>query len=64
MLLENVPDESVVLVPNFDHGYNVAGVQQTTVLHGGRATYTEDHGEALTPEAEYGKRVNAVVVGY
>jgi hypothetical protein len=59
---KNVPDDALVVVPGDDHSYREANVHVTTALVGKRGHITEDYGEKSTPEAEYGKRTNVVVV--
>ena len=64
-LIANLPDDAQVLVPGEDHSYRAASVEATTALREGRGRHsgwTEDHGEELTPEADYGKRMQVVVV--
>ena len=61
-LIADVPDDTPVLTPGADHGYTPGSFQLTTVLQESRRAWCEDHGEALTPEATYGKRITALVV--
>lgn len=64
-LIANLPDDAQVLVPGEDHSYRATRVEATTALREGSGRYggwTEDHGEELTPEADYGKRMQVVVV--
>ena len=61
-LLADVPDGAVLLCPASDHEYQPASVDVTTALHDAEHhCWTEDHGEDVTSEAEYGKRKPAVV---
>lgn len=62
-LIDGYSDDAVVVVPSIDHEYNEANVYQTTALYDERiGVWSEDHGPALTPESEFGKRKNVVVV--
>ena len=60
-LLENVPDNTVVLIPGIDHDYYEASGEFTTALKNNR-TWNEDWGDNNTPEIEYGKRLPAFVI--
>lgn len=62
-LLENAPDDALVMVPADDHGYREANCQLTTGLMESRNQWTEDFGEDTTPESEYGKRLPILLVG-
>ena len=72
-LLENCPDGSPIVIAGEDHSYVEVEVVLTTALleegtfegmrKGYRVHITEDHGEQMTPEAEYGERFNVVLVG-
>ena len=61
-LIANLPDETLVLQPASDHSYRMAGAEITTALQEGRNTWSEDYGEDATPENEYGKRINVLVI--
>lgn len=62
-LLEGYPDDAVLVVPTSDHEYREPAVYHTTALYSEQiGVWTEDHGPALTPESEHGKRKNVVVV--
>lgn len=61
-LLEGASDDTPLVIAGGDHAYFAATAGFTTALYSRRTGYTEDHGEALTPEATYGKRVNVLVV--
>lgn len=54
--------DAVVLTPTHDHGYCEAAVSIGSALEEARGVWTEDHGEEVTPEAQYGRRVPAVIV--
>lgn len=60
-VLRLAPPDAVLLIPGGDHGYTMASASVTTALKSKRE-WTEDHGEELTPEKEYGKRVAVVVI--
>lgn len=59
---QNHDPEAILVIPGSDHSYDEACVSATTALNDGRA-WTEDYGEGVTPEADYGKRRNVIVVG-
>ena len=61
-LLADAPDDAVVMVPAHDHAYRLADVEVTTALQENRYSWTEDHGEEMTPEAEYGRRIPIILV--
>lgn len=61
--LENVPDDTILVVPVGDHGYKEVDAGLTTGLRNHENEWTEDFGEDITPEKEYGKRLMIVVVG-
>lgn len=54
--LENVPDDTILVVPADDHGYREVDIGLTTGLRDHRHEWTQDHGEDITPEKKYGKR--------
>ena len=60
-LIEQLPDNTPILVPAYDHGYREPHAEVTTALRQG-GIWTEDWGEESTPEAEYGKREVVVVI--
>ncbi len=60
-MLTELPDLALVVISNHDHGYREAFAEVTTMMVDGR-DMIEDHGEEYTPEGEYGKRVNCLVV--
>ena len=62
-LIENAPDDAVVVVSGHDHGYRECSCMMTTALKEDRYSWTEDFGEEKTPEAEYGKRLPVLLVG-
>ncbi len=61
-LLQNAPDDALVMVSTNDHGYREAHCEFTTGMMKMRNQWTEDHGEDTTPEAEYGKRLPILLV--
>lgn len=64
-IIDGVSDDTVVIISNGDHGYHYAYAEVSTALEENRSygIFTEDHGEKYTPEAEYGTRVPAVIIG-
>ena len=63
-LIADAPDSMPVLIPASDHAYGPASAERTTALKERGGTWTEDHGEDLTPEKTYGKRTNVLVIKY
>jgi len=61
-LIEKMPDDTPILVPGDDHSYRAATASNCTALLERRNQWTEDYGEEMTPEKEYGKRVKALIV--
>lgn len=62
-LLESCPDEAELVVSGSDHSYKRATAIKTTALFNDKyRQITEDHGEDLTPEKEYGERRVVVLV--
>lgn len=60
-LLEGVDDDAVLVQPDGDHGYRETSIAVGTALQETRTKWTEDHGEAVTPEAQFGKRVQVLI---
>ena len=60
-LIDKLPDNMNIVVPGQDHSYDIADISVISALVC-MGSYTEDHGEKLTPEKEYGKRVDVLVV--
>ncbi len=58
----NHDPNTVLVTPGSDHSYDEACVSVTTALNDGHA-WTEDYGEDQTPESEYGRRRNVIVIG-
>ena len=62
-LIEKLPDETRVLQPASDHSYGpVIGEVGTALLDPESRTWTEDFGEDMTPESEYGKRFDVLIL--
>jgi hypothetical protein len=61
-LLADAPDDAILLVGGDDHSLRECRLVVGTALQEARNQWTEDHGEDVTPEAEYGKRINAIIV--
>lgn len=60
--LENVPDDVPVLTSGRDHSYReVSALVGSALLEDG-GTWTEDYGEEMTPEADFGRRLQAVII--
>ena len=62
-LIQGLADDVPLVRSTSDHGYVVTNVQVATALRDRRGEFTEDHGEEITPEATYGKRMTVVVTG-
>lgn len=62
-IIADLKDDTIVLTSSGDHNYRFGYAEVTTVLteNYSYGEYTEDMGEEYTPEAEYGKRVSAVI---
>lgn len=60
-LIKNLPDTTPILQVSSDHSYTGVSAEVTTALHG-NGFWTEDHGEGVTPEAEYGKRFQILLI--
>lgn len=61
-LIEGVPDNVPLVSSAYDHEYRGANADLRTALKG-KGTLTEDHGEEITPESEWGERVQVLFVG-
>lgn len=61
-IISEAPEDAIVLIGDGDHSYRSADVSVGSALQEDRYSWCEDHGESLTPEADYGKRVHAVIV--
>jgi hypothetical protein len=66
-LIADLPDDTPVLVATRDHEYCSDTIQVGTVLNGTdrykSAFWVEDFGEDQTPEAQWGKRYQALLIG-
>lgn len=60
-LLATVSDDALIVLPSADHTYRKAQAQRTTALVD-PMVISEDLGEDITPEAEYGQRVEVLVI--
>lgn len=62
-LMEGLPDDAPVLTTGSDHSYRAVEAEATTALqdeqHG---DWTEDYGEDVTSEKEFGKRRKVLIV--
>ncbi len=62
-MLAGLSDDATVLVPGSDHSYEEADASFTTALYDRKEKYwCEDYGEETTPEKEYGKRKEVLVI--
>lgn len=60
--IKHAPDNALIVVPSPDHGYRVAKPDVTSALSDNGKNFTEDFGENLTPESEFGKRIPVIVI--
>jgi len=62
-LLEGLPDDAPVIQSASDHSYRrVTFTPHTALYDAATDAWTEDYGEDETPEEEYGKRIEVVIV--
>lgn len=62
-MLESAPEDALVVIPACDHSYREARCQLATgLIDDDTGQWTEDHGEEVTPEAEYGTRLPILLV--
>lgn len=61
-LIEGLSDDAPVIIPGGDHSYRPAHAIKDTALFDPKAGWTEDHGEEMTPEAEFGSRLTVLIV--
>lgn len=55
--------KTVILVPGDDHSYRHCRAVVCTCLYDkSNGRINEDHGEDVTPEANYGKRLPAIII--
>lgn len=62
-VIEGMPAGAKVLAPVADHAYREVRATKSTALRDPDTGWTEDCGEKCTPEAEYGKRHEVLIVG-
>jgi hypothetical protein len=61
-LTADLSDDVRILVPAPDHSYDRAQINVGTALFSDDGEITEDYGEEDTPEAQFGKRHNVLVI--
>lgn len=61
VLLTTAPEDALVIIPSGQHEYKPATAEVTTALYDGQC-FSEDFGEYVTPQSEYGKRINVVLI--
>lgn len=62
-IINGLPDDAQLVVPSSDHSYRFAKAIPSTALYDSELRLlTEDHGEDQTPEADYGKRIQVLVI--
>lgn len=63
-LLQDVPDDTLVVVPASDHSYREVSASVTTAILDARYDHlSEDFGGGYEPEHDDWKRINVVLVG-
>ena len=60
-ILATVPDDTPILMPAPDHSYGETSAEVGTALLD-EGVWTEDYGEETTPESEYGKRLQVIII--
>jgi len=62
-LLEQADDSDLVVVCSRNsHIYSNVYLEYITVLQDKNGVLSEDHGEKLTPQSEYGNRIHAIQI--
>lgn len=62
VLMANVPDEAVIVMPAYDHNYRVPRVFESSALFCSESgIWSQDYGDDVMPEEEFGKRVPVLV---
>lgn len=61
-LIKDVPDNARILGPDSDHNYRLVNVVVGTALANPESGWTEDFGEDITPEADFGARRTVLVI--
>jgi hypothetical protein len=57
----NLPDDTPLLVSGPDHSYeDVKATSTTALLH--KKDWSEDYGEDMSPEKEFGKRKPVIII--
>lgn len=59
---DGVDDEALVVTSSFDHSYRRVTANTGTALMSRSRELSEDFGEDTTPEAEFGKRINVLII--
>jgi len=62
-LIDGLSDDTEILTSGRDHSYREPHIEVISALEERGGTWTEDYGEEVTPEAEYGKRKIVLFVG-
>ena len=61
-ILAELPDNAPVLLSYGDHSYRQPSAFSGTALLDKKHGWSEDCGEQFTPESDYGKRVQALII--
>lgn len=61
-LIDEIDDGALLVVPSFDHSYRSPLIYNGTALLEENGNLTEDFGEEMTPESEYGKRIKVLII--
>lgn len=62
-IIQDMSDDVQLVGTSSDHSYRLVEVFPATALFNSSSrNWTEDYGEDSTPEADYGKRMNVLVI--
>ncbi len=61
--IADLSDDALIIAPSGDHSFRVVQACAATALYDAKLRcWSEDHGEEITPEAEYGKRIDVLII--
>jgi hypothetical protein len=60
-LIANLPDNTSVIIPTYDHAYRSCNADVSTALFED-GEWCQDFGEEYTPDSEYGQRLQVVIM--
>ncbi len=61
-IIKDMPDDAPVLRESSDHAFVECSIENGTALEEDECQWTQDFGEETTPEADYGKRIKALLI--